>query len=203
MTAECWRIDAVKLWYWRRLESPLDSKEINQSIQPWIFIGSTDAKAEAPVLWPPDCEEQTHWKRSWCWERLRAGGEGGERMRWLIGIIISMDMSLSKLWEIVKDREALHAAFHGIAKNQTQHRDWTTISWKKVLVTQLCLILCNPMDCSLPGSSAHGIFQARILKWVAIPFSRGSSQARDWTQISCTADRFFAIQAITEATSIS
>ena len=44
-------------------------------------------------------------------------------MRWLIGIINSMDMSLSKLWEIVKDREAVHAAFHGIAKNQTQHRD--------------------------------------------------------------------------------
>ena len=45
----------------------------------------------------------------------------------------------------------------------------------KVLVTQTCLTLCDPMDCSLPGSSVHGIFQARILEWVAIPFSRGSS----------------------------
>ena len=50
------------------------------------------------------------------------------------------------------------------------------------LVTQSCLTLCNPMDCSPPGSSVHGILQARILEWVAIPFSRGSSQRRNWTQ---------------------
>ena len=49
----------------------------------------------------------------------------------------------------------------------------------KVLVAQLCLTLCDPMDCSPPGSSAHGILQARVLEWVAIPFSRGSSQPRD------------------------
>ena len=48
-----------------------------------------------------------------------------------------------------------------------------------VLVTQLCLTLCDPMDCSLPGSFVHGILQARILEWVAISFSRGSSQPRD------------------------
>ena len=61
----------------------------------------------------------------------------------------------------------------------------------KVLVAQACLTLCDPMDCSLPGSSDHGIFQARILEWVAISFSRGSSQPRDPTQVSCTAGRFF------------
>ena len=49
----------------------------------------------------------------------------------------------------------------------------------KMLVAQSCLILCNPMDCNLPGSSVHGILQARILEWVMIPFSRGSSQPRD------------------------
>ena len=54
-------------------------------------------------------------------------------------------------------------------------------------VTQLCLTFCDPMDCSLPGSSIHGIFQARILEWFAISFSRGSSWPRDWTQVSCTA----------------
>ena len=53
----------------------------------------------------------------------------------------------------------------------------------KVLVTQLCPTLCDPMDCSPPGSSVHGIFQARILEQVAIPFSRGSSQPRDQTQV--------------------
>ena len=59
--------------------------------------------------------------------------------------------------------------------------------WKAVCVhAQSCPTLCNPMDCSLPGSSVHGILQARILEWVVISFSRGSSQPRDWTYISCT-----------------
>ena len=62
-----------------------------------------------------------------------------------------------------------------------------------VLVAQSCLTLCNPMDWSPPGSSVHGILQARILEWVAIPFSRGSSWSRDWTQVSCIAGRFFTI----------
>ena len=52
------------------------------------------------------------------------------------------------------------------------------------VVAQSCLTLCNPMDCSLPGSSTHGIFQARILEWVANSFSRGTSQPRDWTLVS-------------------
>ena len=56
--------------------------------------------------------------------------------------------------------------------------------WMKVLVTQLCLTLCDPMDCSMPGSSVHGILQARILEWVAMAFSRGSSQPRGRTCIS-------------------
>ena len=57
----------------------------------------------------------------------------------------------------------------------------------KVLVAQSCLTLCNPMDCSPPGSSVHGISQARILEWVAMPFSRGSSWPRDRTHVSCIA----------------
>ena len=61
----------------------------------------------------------------------------------------------------------------------------------KVLVAQLFLTLCNPMDCSPPGSSVHGILQARTLEWVAIPFSRGSSQPRDQTHFSCIAGRIF------------
>ena len=65
----------------------------------------------------------------------------------------------------------------------------------KVLVTQSCPNLYGSMDCSLPGSSVHGILQARILEWVAISFSRGSSQPRDWTQVSCIAGRFLTIWA--------
>ena len=68
-----------------------------------------------------------------------------------------------------------------------------------VLVAQLCLILCNPMDCSLPGSSVHGILQARILECVAIPFSRESSRPRDQTQISCIRGRVFTVWATREA----
>ena len=61
----------------------------------------------------------------------------------------------------------------------------------KVLVTQSCPTLCNPMDCSPPGSSVHGILLARILEWVAMPSSRGSSQPRYGTQVSCITDRIF------------
>ena len=64
-----------------------------------------------------------------------------------------------------------------------------------MLVTQSCPALCDPMDYSLPGSSVHGILQARILEWVAIPFSRGSSQPRDQTQVSCISGKFFTIWA--------
>ena len=75
------------------------------------------------------------------------------------------------------------------------------MAWKevKVLVAQSCLTLCNPMDYNPPGSSVHGILQARILGWVAIPFSRGSSQPRDWTQVSQIAGKFFTIWATWEA----
>ena len=69
---------------------------------------------------------------------------------------------------------------------------------EKVLITQLCPTLCNPMDYRPPGNSVHGILQARM-EWVAIPFLRGSSWLRDWTWVSPIADRFFAIQATREA----
>ena len=75
------------------------------------------------------------------------------------------------------------------------------IQWNIAMLSlaQSCLILCNPMDCSPPGSSVHGNLQARILEWVAIPFSRGSSQPRDQTQVSHSAGRFFTIWATREA----
>ena len=65
-------------------------------------------------------------------------------------------------------------------------------------VAQSCPTLCDPMDCSLPGSSIHEIFQASVLEWVAISFSRGSFRPRDWTQVSCIAARHFTIWATRE-----
>ena len=73
---------------------------------------------------------------------------------------------------------------------------WVSVS---VLVAQSCPTCCNRMDCSLPGSSVHGILQARILEWVAIPFFRRSSWPRDWIQVFCIPGRFFTIWATREA----
>ena len=65
-------------------------------------------------------------------------------------------------------------------------------------VAQPCLTICDPMDCSLPGSSVHGIFQARVLEWIAISFSSGSSRPRDRTQVSHIVDRCFTVWATRE-----
>ena len=111
----------------KTLESPRDNTEIkpvnSKENQPWIFIGWTDA--EVPILWLPDAES-THWERPWCWERLKAGGGGDRGWDGWSGFTDSMNMSLSKLWEMVKNRGAWHAAVHGVANRRTQLRDWTT-----------------------------------------------------------------------------
>ena len=73
---------------------------------------------------------------------------------------------------------------------------------KESEVTQSCLTLCDPMDCSLPGSSVHGIFQAIVLEWIAISFSRVSSQPRARTRVSHIVDRRFTVWATREVKSL-
>ena len=94
-----------------------------------------------------------------------------------------------------------HHHHHTVVVEKLQG-SWATrkivaVKWSEV--TQSCPTLSDPMDCSLPGSSVHGIFQARVLEWVVISFSRGSSQPRDRTQVSCIACRRFTIWATREA----
>ena len=81
--------------------------------------------------------------------------------------------------------------FKGYIENESERKS-------ACLVTQLYLTHCDPVDCSPPGSSVHGILQTRILEWVAILFSRGSSQPRDQSHVSCIAGRFFALWATRE-----
>ena len=77
---------------------------------------------------------------------------------------------------------------------------WSRVKiFECVLVAQSCLTLCDPIYYSQPGSSVHGIFYARILEWIAIPFSKGSSQLRDRTRVSCIAGRHFKLWATREA----
>ena len=101
-----------------------------QGDQSWVFFGRTDAEAETPMFWPPDVKNWLIWKDPDAWKDWGRSRSGWQRVRWLDGITDSMDMSFSKVQDLVLYREAWSAAIHGVTKSQTLliWTDWTEVT---------------------------------------------------------------------------
>jgi len=156
-------------------------------------------------IWPSRAKSWLFGK-DWCWEGLGTEGEGDDRGwdGWMA--------SLTRwTWVCVNSGSWWWTGRPGVLRfmgSQRVGHDWVTeLKWPDSVLYAATgnwfhvWLFATPIDCSLPGSSIHGIFQARILEWVAISFSRGSSQSRDWTWVSRIAGRHFTVWATREVLS--
>ena len=185
--AECWSIDAFQLWCWRRLlRVPWIARRSNQSIlkeiSPEYSLEGLMLKLKLQyfgyLMWRTDSSEKTLMLGKTEGRRRT----GRQRTRWLDGITDSMDMGLSKLWEIVKDREAWRAAVDGVAKSQTRLSNWTELNWTGGLVGKESA--CNSGDAgdagSIPGSGrSPGGRHSNPLQYSCVenPMDRGARRA--------------------------
>ena len=156
-----WELDYKESWapknwcFWtvvleKTLEGPLDCKEIQpvhpKGDQSWIFIGRTDIEGKTPILWPLMQRTNSLEKTLMMGKIERRRRSRWQRMRWLDGITDSMVTSLSKLRELVMDRESWHAAAHWVSKTWTRLSDWTELFW---YWAEVCIFILFTVSFSL------------------------------------------------------
>ena len=139
--AECWRIDAFELWCWRRLlrvswTARRSNQSILKEISPKFSLDGLMLKWKLQYFGHLIRRADSLEKTLMLWKIEDGRRRGRQRMRWLDAITDPMDMSLSQLWEIVKDREAWDAAVHGVTKSWTWLSDWTTTMTPFVLTPE-------------------------------------------------------------------